>query len=1004
MNKITRPLLICLVLSLLLPLSACGKAVATQEAFSFIPQEIQPIEENPFVLPMEISSDLGLHLLEVQKPNMDEITNSDEVINAILGSANQVVDIQSSDLVNSVYLETGNNPVKKSVTNENGYMRALIQRDAVGEDNPDQEDGGNLWGDLYLNVIQEQTLEAGTLEDCVNCALLYKYRISGVNNGQSFGFSNSNISVNIFEDNTGGLQFGSYDEQNHYEYSVGYTNDEYMNVMNLADNEWFYILLAMDEHLGFRFITWQEANPANHAFYAIDLSDIFEPDREMQGQKIWADIAFNSHDNEASLDIESIAVYDFDHFVDTPNNDPVDNPETYTYSDDQGKYELAVQLFEAKDYYNAYTLFNELEGFDTANYLAECERLLSTVQIENPQIAGKVKKALKNLGIPLGRYLYVYQAEELESLDLSASRIDDLAFIRNFPNLKELDLAENGIWDLAPLQALTSLTSLSLAKNNVSDVTPLKDLPDLQVLDLSDNLLEDASALNSLTSLTKLDLSTNDLYSIDGLNNLVNLESADLSYNLISSISALENSPIKELNILNTDINDLNAIANFPELETLYAGFRYIWKGNEGYLLTKKYEMDHHFFDGLSGLEALVGHNKLKKLYLARVVNEESLQFVATLTNLESLSFHQYAGANDPNVLGSLVNLKELALDSASIGFYDVSFLSNLTKLEKLYIGTFCHVEDLSVISGLSNLKELRMYKYGEDLSFLKGLKNLRLLQLIHWDGIEDYSPLLGLENLEYLDLQEMTVNDLSVLSQLENLKFLKMDSAQINNIKDVSRLKNLECFLLRYPLVTGDYLPENFDTQLFAGLDHLKYVSMDAGAQEGYAYELGDPDFIEIMEEPVNTSVEFPEYSYYWISNQDDARRFEDYLGNHNLVLDGSFNSDGESIKLTIPKYVRNLYIFSESDQPIRLELDSVDNKGLQRLVIGFIDVSHDDPDGFGHGNFIIENLDGLSGCTNLKEVYINSSEIGDTSALAGCEKLEIVELNGQDRTASFK
>ena len=1003
MNKLTRSILIYLVLILLFSFSGCEKVELKKETFTFIPQQTQPIEENPFVLPMEVSSDLGLHKLDVQKPKMGELKNSNEVVNAILGSAHQVADMHSSDLVNSVYLETGDLPVNKSVSDENGYFRAQIQRNGVETNDTEQANNDSLWGSLYLSTIQEQTLEAGTLSDSSNCAILIKYRISGVNGGHSFGFSNSNIFINMFEDNNGGLHFGSNNDQNQYGYSVENTNDDYMNVLKPSDNEWFYALIAIDKHLGYRFITWQEINPANHAFYAIDLSNIFEPDAEVQGHQIWADIAINSQEEEARLDIESIAVYEFEKFSDTVSDGFNGDPIIYTYSDDQEKYELAIQLFENKDYYNAYTLFKELEGFDTGDYLAECERVLKTVQIDNPFIAGKIKKVMKERGTPVSKYLYVYQAEALESLELSACRIDDLAFIRSFPNLIELNLDENGISDLTPLQGLPSLVNLSLAKNNISDLSPLKDLPSLQFLNLRENLLEDVSALNSLTLLKEINLSFNDIYTIDGLTDLSNLESADLSYNFITSVSALENSPIKELNIMNTDMDDLNAVANFSELESLYAGFRYIWKGNESYLLTRKYEMDNHFFDGLYGLEALVGHDKLKKLYLAKVVNEESLYAVATLKNLESLSFHQYAGASDPNVLGSLVNLKELALDSATIGFYDVSFLSNLTKLEKLSIGTFCHVEDLSVISGLTNLQELRMYKYGEDLSFLSGLKKLSLLQLIHWETVVDYSPLLGLENLEYLDLQEMTINDLSILSQLENLKFLKMDSAEINNIKDVGQLKNLECFLLRNPQITGDYLPENFDVHLFAGLDQLKFAAMHAGAQEGYAYDLGDLEFYEKMEELPSRGIEEPEYEYYWISNQDDTQRFNNYVGSHNLVLDGHFNSDGESIKLTIPPYVRNLYIFSQNDQPAKIELDCVNNTGLERLVIGYIDVSLDDPDGFGHGNFIIENLDGLSGCTNLKEIYINSTEIGDTSALAACDKLEIVELNGRDMTASY-
>lgn len=1003
MNRMTRLILICLVLILLLFSSACEKKENEQAAFTFISQEIQPIEEDPFMLPIEISGYSDLHQLSVKKPQIDQTTDLDDIVHAILGSADRVANINSKDLVNNVYLETGELPINKSLSDEDGYLRAFLQRKNIDEENIDQKDGTGLWGDLYLGAIEAHTFGAGTVEDCSNCAILIKYRSSGVNAGNNIGFSNSNVSANMHIDNNGGLHFWSNEGQNQNGYSIENTSKEYINLLRAIDNEWYYALVAMDEHLGYRFITWQVNNPANNAFYACDLSGIFKPDNDTQGQHIWADISINSHANEAFLDIESIAVYEFENFVDIENDNLNDDPEVNTYSNDQEKYELAIQFFEAEDYYNAYTLLKELDGYDTGDHLAECERLLKTIEIENPYVSGMIKKAMKERGLPIYEYLYVYQAEKLESLDLSKCRIEDLGFIHNFPNLKELILDSNAISDVNPLNDLYSLESLSLGKNNISDITPLNKLANLQYLDLNNNLLEDVSALNNLPSLREINLSTNNIIAIADLHNLVNLESIDLSYNLISSISSLENSPIKVLNIMNTDINNLDTVANFTELEELKAGFRYIWKGDESYLLTRKYELDNHFFDGLSGLEALVGHKNLVRLYLARL-NVETLEPLATLTNLESLIFHQYDGSGDPNVLASLVNLKELALDSFWIGFYDTSFLSNLTKLEKLSIGTFCHVEDLSVISGLTNLEELRMYKYGEDLSFLTGLNNLRLLQLVAWDTVDDYSPLLALDNLEYLDLQEMAVYDLSVISQIESLRFLRMRSPQINNIKDVGQLKSLKYFFLGNPQVIGDLNPEFFGRSLFDGLDHLKFAAMQAGAEQGLAYELGDPEFLEIIEEPSKMGVEIPEYDYFWITNPDDVSRLNDYIGSQNLVIEGDFSSFSEGIKLTIPKNVRNLYIFSHADQPVKIELDGVDNKGLERLAIGHIDVSEDDPDGFGYGNFIIDNLNGLSGCTNLKEVYINSAEIDDISALANFDKLEIVELNGKNITNRYK
>jgi|GEM_PF-2386691 len=952
---------------------------------TYIPQEVQPIEENPSMMTKELRSESELHRLSVQRPQMDEINSSGDLINAILGSANQVEKLQNYDLLNSAYLDTGDQQVNKTLSDQSGYLEMVVQK---ADNQQDDGDHDGLWGRIGVNIPTSHAFSAAD----TNSAILFKYRYTAPLAGFQTSFGNGSAAIH-----TGvSTDFHLFLDAGHN--FMGYSADsrgEYANALVFIENEWYFTLAALDKDYGYRYITWQENNPSNHAFYACDLSAIFNPYIFFREQGMWAGLNFFAGTNEVSVDIESLTVYEFENFNDVESVNLHDDTEVYSYSDDHAKFQLAFQLFEDGDYYNAYTLFKELDGYDTSDYLAECERLLKTIEIKNPYVAGMIKKALKEQGRPMHEFLFVYQAENFESLDLSECRIEDLSFISEFTNLKELNLDKNAVSDLTPLKDLYSLERLSLGKNNISDITPLNDLANLQYLNLNDNLLEDVSPLKTLTSLKEIDLSTNNIITIADMHNLENLESVNLSYNLISSISVLGNSPLKDLNIMNTDINDLGAVANFTKLETLKAGFIYIWKGNEGYLLTRKYELDNHFFDGLSGLEALAGHNNLKRLYLGRL-NGGSLEPLTKLTNLETLIFHQYSGADDPGVLANLVNLKELALDSAGIGFYDTSFLSSLTQLEKLYIGTFCYVEDLSVISGLTNLKELRMYKYGENLSFLTELKELRLLELRNWDTVDDYTPLLMLENLEYLALEEMKVDDLSIISQIKSLKFLRLDSAQINNITDVGRLENLECFLLRNPQIAGEIAPDLFGRSLFAGLDHLKFAAMRAGAEKGFAYDLGDPRFVEIIEEPPYKGIEEPDYDFFWVDNVNAMNYLSDYVGSHHLVIDGLFLKIGESIKLTLPKYARNLYIFSYDDQPVKIELDGGDNKGLERLVIGHVDVSSDDPDGFGNGNFIIKNLDGLSDCTNLKEVYINSSKIDDISALANLDKLDILELPG--------
>lgn len=964
-----------------------------QEVYTFIPQEPQPIEENPFMLPMETHSESGLHRLLVEKPNMDEITHSDDVINAIFGSAVLIAELQNPDLINSGYLETGDQQVNNTLSDNNEFLEVFIQRANIEQGDAVQDTFSELWGEISIDVMSSNAFSTGKMNDLSNSAILFKYRYRSPIRGIQTSLYNGSVNIRTGISNDNHLFTDAGTD------SLGYSTDnrsDHINFLDFVENEWYFTLLALDQDYGYRYITWQENNPQNNAFYACDLGLVFKPYNLVQEQGFRGNLYFLSPTDEINVEIESLSIYEFDNFIDIENSSQKDNNEVYEYSNDQEKYQLAVDLFKGEDYYNAYTLFKEIDGFDTSKYLVECERLLGTIEIKNPYVAGMIKKALKDRSMPIYEYLFVYQAEKLESLDLSECRIEDLGFVHNFINLKELNLNKNAISDLTPLTSLQALEILSLGKNNITDITPLQDLANLQVLDLHDNLLEDVAAINNLTSLKVLNLSTNNIFTIDSLCDLENLESVDLSYNFVSSINALENSPINELNIMNTDINNLESVANFNELEALKAGFRYIWKGNEGYLVTRKYEMENHFFDGLSGLDAIAGHPNLKKLYLARL-NVETLEPITTIPNLESLFFHQYSGSGDPGVLSSLVNLKGLALDSFGIGFYDTSFLSNLTKLEKLYIGTFCTVDDLSVISELKNLEELRMYKYGDDLSFLSGLHNLRLLELLYWDTVDDYSPLLALDQLEHLSLREMTVHDLSVISQIENLRFLRMDNSQVNNITDISKLNNLECLSMENLHLIEDNKPELYERSLFSQLDHLQLLHISA-AGGGWGYDFGDPEFLESINEPLDTGVVIPDYDYFWVENLDDVNRLHDYVGSHHQVVDGLFFSDGESIKLTIPKYVRNLYIFSYSDQPVKLEIDGANNKGLERIVVGHIDVSRDDPDGFGQGNFIIENLDGLSGCTNLKEIYIDAARIDDISALSNLDKLEILELPGNN------
>ena len=104
------------------------------------------------------------------------------------------------------------------------------------------------------------------------------------------------------------------------------------------------------------------------------------------------------------------------------------------------------------------------------------------------------------------------------------------------------------------------------------------------------------------------------------------------------------------------------------------------------------------------------------------------------------------------------------------------------------------------------------------------------------------------------------------------------------------------------------------------------------------------------------------------------------------------------KAFTLKVPKGVRNLFIFNTNQERINLNIDATECPGLEWISVGELPMeSASEFPGYGN-KFIIENLDGLSECKNLREIYINDAEIGDISGLAGCEKLQTVELRSNN------
>lgn len=118
------------------------------------------------------------------------------------------------------------------------------------------------------------------------------------------------------------------------------------------------------------------------------------------------------------------------------------------------------------------------------------------------------------------------------------------------------------------------------------------------------------------------------------------------------------------------------------------------------------------------------------------------------------------------------------------------------------------------------NLDNLTEYK---DILKIKALKHIDFQSWIGDYKIKDLRPLLALQQLEFLSLEEHGFSDISLLAQLPNLKKLYVSR---NNIKDFSVLAELPN--LERLAITGNPIAGPFDLKLISKCRKLQYLDAE--------------------------------------------------------------------------------------------------------------------------------------------------------------------------------
>lgn len=256
-------------------------------------------------------------------------------------------------------------------------------------------------------------------------------------------------------------------------------------------------------------------------------------------------------------------------------------------------------------------------------------------------------------------------------------------------------------------------------------------------------------------------------------------------------------------------------------------------------------------------------HLKWLRLGSLETLDEQlfnDLSPLATLRNLQELTFYGCTGITDLTPLSGLKDLRDLGLLDCR-GVKDISPLSRLENLQDLNLGG-TKVEDLSPLFGLRNLQilDLMFCHNWEDFSQLSSLRVIRTLVLVgtrmsdlgplselqelidlnleECEAIKDLSPVSGLINLRHLNLAWTSVKSLAPLESLKRLKSLDLKRTRVTDLSVLRGFRDLQSLDLAYTEVT--------DLSALSGLQGLQRLNLsgtgveDLSALSGLKYIQG--------------------------------------------------------------------------------------------------------------------------------------------------------------------
>jgi len=369
---------------------------------------------------------------------------------------------------------------------------------------------------------------------------------------------------------------------------------------------------------------------------------------------------------------------------------------------------------------------------------------------------------------------------ELIIPEVKNSRINNLEFLENLPNLVKLEINNiktdyincfDGLSHLNNLKELSIGFYYSSSINKVKIINEFSHLKKLEKLSLENIFFEDFNIFKNFNSTLKELKVSNSFNSFDGLNDLINLNCIEIfnnsgykpKINIINLNNFVELVKLKSLSLSDDNLSDLSQLKRFKSLEKLKINSKEILDINFLKDCNSLKELEIDFCSNLECFYGLKYIKSLEKLIVNGYGSYSRKINISVLQELKELTFDDFKLCSESEVFNVMPKLEFLSMESShNLNIDILKYFPNLKALEILKKHNGWDIHDLKAFSSCLNLTELKIFSKDAELSSLSGLADLKKLQKLTLEGINNLNKISKEEHLK--NIEEIKSSSLRIL------------------------------------------------------------------------------------------------------------------------------------------------------------------------------------------------------------------------------------------------